>query len=173
MVEPKKPLSEPHPHLKEFTDFLAEFNKESERGNVLIAMAMLDDMLEKIISAFLVDTPEVKKLFEGFNAPIGTISARSLCAFALGLLSKEEYQECDRLRKIRNDFAHQVHASFADQAIKDRCQHLHFSIKGEDNSRPDYARSLFITSAISLILNLTNRAHYAKTRRLKYQDWPY
>ena len=170
-LKPTKPLPGIAPHLKEFVKFLEAFNKESERGSVLIAMSMLDNLLEKIIRAFLVDAPEASKLLDGFNAPLGTLSARSLCAFALGLLSEEEYKECEQLRKIRNDFAHQVHRSFSDQAIRDRCENLRFSIQDSDKSRKGHSRSLFTTSAVSFIMILTNRAHYAKQKRLKYAPW--
>ena len=169
----KNSFAKTHPHLKEFTDFLVLFNKESDRGGVLIATSMLDNLLEKIISSYLVDTPESSKLLEGFNAPIGTLSSRVLCAYALGLLSEKEYRECEQLRKIRNDFAHHVHASYNDQSIVDRCKNLTYSVQETDPSAKGYARSLFITSAVSLILNLTNRAAYAKKKRLKYADWPY
>jgi hypothetical protein len=47
-----RPLTETHPHLKEFTAFLDLLNKESARGAVLISIAMLDDLLERTISAF-------------------------------------------------------------------------------------------------------------------------
>jgi len=161
------------PHLKEFTEFLAAFNKESERGSVLIAMSMIEDMLGQIISSFLIDAPAVSRLLEGFNAPLGTLSARSLCAFALGLLSEDEYRECDHLRKIRNEFAHHIHTSFKDQAIKDHCKNLRLAIKNGDPKSRSYVRSLFITSAVCLILNLTNRAAYAKKERLSQPEWPY
>ncbi len=36
-------LSEIHPHLVGFIDFLEDFNKETERGAALAAAAMLDE----------------------------------------------------------------------------------------------------------------------------------
>src|ERR1700733_239493 len=47
----KNSFAKTHPHLTEFTDFLVLFNKESDRGGVLIATSMLDNLLEKIISS--------------------------------------------------------------------------------------------------------------------------
>lgn len=80
----RRPFEETHPHLREFTAFLDELNKESERGAALIAGAMLDDLLERSIRSFLLDHEEVVRLLKGFNAPLGTLSARALVAFALG-----------------------------------------------------------------------------------------
>lgn len=165
-------LDESYPHLKEFRKFLDALNRESERGMALICASMIDDLLERAISAFLLDHTETKRLLEGFNAPLGTLSARALAAFALGVLSEAEYRECEKLRKIRNVFAHNVHASFEDQSVKDICANLEFSAKDYGEVRVG-ARGQYATAATGLILGLTNRPHYATQRRLKYEGWKY
>jgi hypothetical protein len=165
-------FEETHPHLQEFKAFLDALNKESERGAALIAAAMIDDLLLRSIRSFLLDHTEADRLLDGFNAPLGTLSARALAAFALGLLSEEEYRECERLRKIRNEFAHNVHSTFADQNLRDLCANLEFSAKDYGDVRVS-ARGQYTTSATAIILGLTNRAHYAAQRRLKYHGWPY
>jgi len=168
----ERPFEETHPHLREFTAFLNVLNKESERGAVLISAAMVDDLLGRTIIAFLVDSPETKRLLEGFNAPLGTLSARALAAFSLALLSEKEYRDCERLRKVRNMFAHDVHASFRDQSVKDICAGLELSAKDYDGVVVG-ARGQFTTAATGLVLNLTNRPHYAGLRRLEYRGWQY
>jgi hypothetical protein len=40
---------------RDFLDFLGALNKESERGAVLVAATMIDDLLERTILAFMVD----------------------------------------------------------------------------------------------------------------------
>jgi len=165
-------FEETHPHLKEFKKFLDASNKESERGLALICAAMLDDLLERSIRAFLLDHAETARLLEGFNAPLGTLASRALAAFTLGVVSEEEYRECERLRKIRNLFAHSIHASFTDQNIKDLCANLEFSAKDYGEVRVG-ARGQYATAAAGLILRLTNRPHYAAQRRLKFNGWPY
>jgi len=167
-----QPFEDSHPHLREFKKFLDLLNKESERGAVLIAAAMIDDFLERSILAFLVEHQDTKKLIEGFNAPIGTLSARTLAAFALGLLSESEYRECERVRKIRNVFAHNVHSSFKDEALRAMCANLHYSAKDYADVHMD-AKGQFTTASVSLILNLTNRPHYSAQRRLQATLWPY
>lgn len=160
------------PHLREFTAFLDALNKESERGAALIAAAMLDDLLGRSIKAFLVEDAKVEHLLEGFNAPLGSLSARALAAFALGILSAKEYQECERLRKIRNEFAHNVHSSFEDQKLRDLCANLEYSAKGAPGA-PVGPKGQYTTAAVALIVGLTNRPHYATQRRLTYREWPY
>ncbi len=168
----ERSFEETHPHLREFKKFLDASNEESERGLALICAAMLDDLLEKSIRAFLMDHEETRRLLEGFNAPLGTLSARALATFSLGVVSEKEYRECERLRKIRNIFAHNIHASFSDQNVKDLCSNLEFSAKDYGDVRVG-SRGQYATAATGLILNLTNRPHYAKERRLIYKEWPY
>ena len=158
------------PHLVEFNAFLEEINKESDRGAALVCSAMLDDLLEKIISAFLLDNKEANKLLSGFNAPLGTFSARILAAYALGLLSEKEHDECNRLRTIRNEFAHNVHQKFADQKVQDLCSNLQYAARGFPD-HPNPSRAYFLTAATGLILSLTNRSHYVGLERLKHKNW--
>jgi mannitol operon repressor len=165
-----KPFEETYPHLREFKAFLDALNKESERGMVLVAATMLEDLLGRSIHAFLIAHEETDRLLEGFNAPLGTFSARALAAFGLGILSEREFRECERIRKIRNVFAHNVHSSFQDQKIKDMCATLQFSAKDYGDVHVD-ARGQFNTAAVAFISSLTNRAHYVGQRRLKYGDW--
>lgn len=156
-MQEEKDIWEAPPQLREFVKFLTALNAESDRGAVLIAAAMLDD-------------EETKRLLEGFNAPLGTLSARILGAFALGILSEREYRECERIRKIRNVFAHNVHASFGEQKLRDLCANLEGSAKDYDDVQVD-AKGQFTTAAVGLISSLTNRAHYVGQRRLEYGNW--
>src|ERR1700721_2764172 len=165
MSDDKFRVSHPNlPHLAEFQLFLDELNKESDRGAALISTAMLDDLLEKIILAFLLDNKDTKKLLSGFNAPLGTFSARTLAAYSLGLISELEYDECNRLRHVRNEFAHKVHQTFGDHKVKDLCANLTFAAKNFPK-HPDPPKAQFLTSATALILALTNRPHSVSQSR--------
>ena len=158
------------PHLRELMKFLSALNEESERGAVLISLSMLDDQLRQIIHAFLLDQPRTKPLLEGFNAPLGTLSARALAAVSLGLISEDEYADLDLLRKVRNEFAHNVHVSFEDQRVRDLCKRLM-------HAAHDYgdvvvgSRGQFTSAAVALISNLTNRPHYVGLERLSAKPW--
>ena len=161
-----------HPHLKEFARFLPELNKESDRGRVLISCSYLDELLRQVLLSFLIDTKESVRLVEGFNAPLGTFSTRATAAFALGLITTQEFHECDTLRRIRNCFAHDVHASFDTQNIKDLIGNLTLAIKEHAGTAID-ARSQYTSAAVALIMNWTNRAAYVGRQRRTEQTWPY
>ncbi len=163
---------ETHPHLKDFMVFLDHLDQESERGQVLISASMLDDLLMKTLQAFLIKGRSADKLLTGFNAPLGTFSARVEATHAMGLISDEEHHDATVIRKIRNEFAHTLAASFDDQNIKDQCASLYFSAK-------DYGdvvvstRGQFSSAATALILKLTNRPNYVGKRGLAWEPWPY
>jgi hypothetical protein len=167
-----KPLNETHPHLREFILFLDSLKQESARGEVLISATMLDDLLAQSIKARLLDHDDATNLLDGFNAPLGTFSARILAAFALGIISEREYKDLDTLRKIRNKFAHNVHVSFEDQQIADLSKNLTFAAQDYGDVKVG-SRGRFSTAATALILNLTNRPHYVSEHRLAWQDWKY
>lgn len=164
------PISETHPHLSGFMDFLADFNKETERGTALAAAAMLDEQLARIIESFLIPNRGRKALLDGFNAPLGTFSARIASSFALGLVSEVEYRECELIRKVRNEFAHQIKVSFKTEKVASLCALLQFSAKSYGDVHVD-TRGQFTTAAVALILDLTNRPHYVGQRRLQAVTW--
>ena len=172
MTDKEHHLLKTHPHLREFIAYLDHLDNESERGQVLISAVMIDDLLTQTIQAFLIQGDSADKLLSGFNAPLGSFASRIEAARAMGLVSREEHHDATIIRKIRNEFAHTMAASFEDQGIKDQCAALCFSAK-------DYgeivvpARGQFSTAATALILNLTNRPHYVGKRRLAWHTWPY
>ena len=65
-----------HPHLKNFVEFLGDFNKETERGAVLLRTPYIDHLLERTLVAFLIPNDSGFNLTSGFNAPLGGCSPR-------------------------------------------------------------------------------------------------
>src|SRR5436190_12579458 len=70
-------------------------------------------------------------LLDGFNAPLGTFSSRIAACHALGLISEAEFRECQIFRRARNRFAHEIHITFADQAVMDLSNNLTGAIREE------------------------------------------
>ena len=87
---------------------------------------MLDRALETILKAYLVptDSPE-DSLLEGAYAPIATFNARIDLAHRLGLITARFCRDLHIIRKIRNDFAHNISGcSFEDSAVCSRITEL-------------------------------------------------
>src|SRR5436309_2098301 len=95
------------PEIATLGQSLAEFNKESDRGAALIAASMLDERLYEILESFFVESKTSRDLLTGFNAPLGTFSARASAAYSLALIQENEFNEITTIRKIRNEFGHE------------------------------------------------------------------
>lgn len=85
---------------------------------MLVAASFIANMLFKIIQAFLVEGKPQEQILSGFNAPIGSRSAKIALAAALGIISERECRKLELIRRIRNKFAHNIHPSFDDDDIK-------------------------------------------------------
>ena len=83
---------------------------DNDRAAVICGAAMLDVQLEAILRRYLIPAKskgEDEKLF-GSNAPLSTFSGKTAMAYRLGLIPPLVADMLDRVRKIRNDFAHDV-----------------------------------------------------------------
>ncbi len=114
--------------ITELNQFLHEFQKESDRAAAVLAGCYLDEMLELLLKKFLIqDAKFIAKYVLG-NSPSVTIDSfakKARIAYALGLLREDEYSDLDIVRRIRNEFAHQLHGlSFDTQKISDLCFNL-------------------------------------------------
>jgi mannitol operon repressor len=151
--------------VKELNAFLSLMKEESDRGAVLTSVALLDDLLERSIRSLVLEHARVDQLFD--SGPLGSLSSRALIAFVLGILSEEEYEVCDRVRKIRNEFAHRVVCTFETPKVKDICANLIFVLKPE-LPRSVGAKQQYIDSVIGLLVSLSARPGIVAKRRLKY-----
>lgn len=132
--------------------FLDEFNKETDRGAVLVCASVLDETLKELLMTFFPDTPSSKSLLSGGNAPIGTFSSRIDLCHALGLIQDDEHKELTLIRKIRNEFAHKWEdISFESQKIRDLSANLPDLISHLDENQVS-TRLHFITVSVKLLM---------------------
>ena len=106
--------------------FEAEAKKESERALPIIAVAVLDEGLAALLRGRLLPCPTSDDpLFEGPYAPLATFSTKIDFAFRLGLISAGVAASLHLIRKIRNDFAHDISGcSFSQPGVKNRVREL-------------------------------------------------
>lgn len=99
-------------------------DEKNDRALAIVAGAFLDTLLERILIEFLVDDEkEVAELLR-YEGPIGTYSGRIRAAYCLGLLRKAIRDDLRLVGKIRNRFAHDLSASFAEEPIRSWCNSL-------------------------------------------------
>jgi DNA-binding MltR family transcriptional regulator len=103
-------------------------NDLDERGLVLTLAAFAEDSLADLLKAFMLDNSATKKLVGGYDAPLGTLSARIRACYALGLITKGQYHDLEHLRSVRNKFSHTWEPiSFEDQEVKKHIKAMHYS----------------------------------------------
>lgn len=157
--------------IEYFSAFLAEFQKETDRGAALVGAALIDTRLEAVLRSHFLKSKVVEDLLDGGSAPLGTFSSRIKLAYALGLITELEFNECEIIRRIRNDFAHGVHGlTFQDQKLTALCNNL--KANTPDGKRFDgNPRQLFINSVILLSLAFWYRPEYAAKYMAVARDW--
>jgi len=108
--------------LEELSTAMKHSSTESDRGITLIIAAHIEGCLRRIIESFLIDSKNVKDLFEGPYAPFGSLSGKTKAAFVMGLITKDELKKIDAVRQVRNVFAHEIAASFNHKKIEKICK---------------------------------------------------
>ncbi|MDZ7860602.1 MAG: hypothetical protein U5O15_08065 [Candidatus Krumholzibacteriota bacterium] len=113
-----------------FRTFHELLSKESERGCVIVAAAMLDDALEKMIQARLLESNDKEdSLFKSPHPILGTFASKIELSYRLGLISESMKKSLDIVRKIRNDFAHNYKEQlFDDDSTKDKLKNMYHEL---------------------------------------------
>lgn len=113
--------------LTEWQNFYDEFQNESPGAAAIVASSFIDEWLRKLLFDSMVDDKKlVNELLGGDkDAPLSTFSARIKAAYCLGLISKEQYQDLNTIKNIRNYFAHGIHGiTFDYEQIVSLCNSL-------------------------------------------------
>ena len=100
---------------------------ETDRGCALVGASLTENALREIIRihAFQAPNTDLDDIF-GFEAPLGTFSAKIKIAYAFGMIDKKIRDDCDRIRVLRNAFAHsRVPINFKTSAVTRGCSGFH------------------------------------------------
>lgn len=158
--------------------FLDATNSETDRGRALVAASLIEEMLNELLRGFLLNNSASKKLIDQSNGPLATFAAKSCASRALGLISHEEFSDIELVRRIRNDFAHNVMCSFDDEKIRRQAAQLKIGMSELDalerghEARVGDPKQRFSMVITSLVISLYNRAHHVKRERLVDRTWP-
>src|ERR1700752_5029038 len=87
----------------EFSAWLEEFQKESDRACGVLAAAFLDSLLGDLLKRYCRDDPNARGFIQQRD-----LWSRIELTFALGLISKLEQDDLHLIRSVRNEFAHKL-----------------------------------------------------------------
>ena len=165
-------MTDTEPEVQQLAHFLAEFNKESDRGVALVAASMLDERIREILSNFLVQASTSKELLVGLNAPLGTFSARAAAAYSLGLIEENEFKEITLVRKIRNEFGHGWKPiSFESGRVRVLCSRLPW-LGPAEHEAGSTLRARFNFAVAILLTDLLWRVRLVSKERRTPKVWP-
>ena len=164
-------MSNLEPEIRELSEFLTEFNKESDRGAALAAAALLDERLVEMLKYFFADVQASENLLTGFNAPLGTFSSKITAAYSLGLLQDNEYRELNLIRKIRNEFAQSwKNVNFETERIEGLCSSLPW-LGPEEFENSSSQKERFIFAVTILLTDLLWRVRLITKERRSIRTW--
>lgn len=111
-------MSDEHKIMAEMVQDLPGLYKRVEVGRVLVAAALLDDMLYMGIQHHMVPLTKVveKRIFAG-TGPLSNLSSKIDLSYALGIIDSETHKQLHIVRDIRNSFAHSKSQTYFDNEI--------------------------------------------------------
>ena len=96
----------------------AELDGESDRAAAIVGASVVERELTDLLLAGLLDVKESRKIVESPTGPLSTFHAKIKAAYVTGLISVELLGDLERVRKVRNLFAHKhQRLSFDDAAV--------------------------------------------------------
>jgi hypothetical protein len=160
---------------------MAEFEKESDRAAVILVASLFENALGMLLRHFLVAaTTADDELLDGANAPLSTFSARTSLSRRLGLISSKFARDLHLIRKIRNEFAHNVHGcNFESGGVRARVLELakssqllerNVKLRGQFPAGP---RSDFLLIASWMLYALNDRIERSVALKEAPEEWGY
>ena len=97
--------------------------EESDRGAVIVASAVLEEDLQELILNTLttnkISEKLQKELLEGYG-PLSGFHSKSIICYGFGLISKDIFEDLNKIRRLRNRFAHSsAEADFLASDVRD------------------------------------------------------
>lgn len=145
----KKELS-----IGELNQMVETFHEESDRGAAILAGSFAEHALAQYLKFRIRDKKLADKLFDGMG-PLSSFSQCISIAFAFDLITAAQYKDLEKIRKIRNHFAHHpLDTTFKTDEVKKLCVELSMfnqtnpkeSSESDDHLRVTYLLSCGFTS---------------------------
>ena len=111
---------------------------ESDRGAVIVAAAiLLEDDLSELIKDVIrkngLSAGQVREIFD-LSGPLSSFSSKALICYAFGLISKETFDDLEKIRKLINKFAHSTDkVDFLSPEIEDHVAEINCCVEASKN----------------------------------------
>lgn len=153
----------------DISGFAEELQSGTDRATAILGGVFLDELLQVVLKNFMIDENAiVDELFKP-EKPLSTFSARTRTAYGLGLIHKEAYDDINKIRTIRNVFAHALHGiDFSQSDLNQWCNDLSITQRLMPAAAQPYtARTLYINAVIFTAMYLREIAQQVKSIQRK------
>lgn len=138
---------------KELAPFLDSLGKFSDRELVILSASLLDDYLEKIITASYIKDERVKSIFKDEHV-LQSFYTKINIAYFSGLIPKWLFNDLRLICEIRNKFAHKFLAKLelVDEAITRKIDKCELRPKTMDGEKAPLLKFIIIITQAALAL---------------------
>ena len=149
-------------HIVNLNKFMNTVRNWDDRAVVLAVASFAEEALGEFLLAYFIDCDQTRALLNGFGAPLGTFSARIKFGFAIGVLNREQHDDLDIARRVRNKFAHNWQGiTVEDDSVRDLvkgmfCHKIGLGgrlVPGMEKS--DTTRDRLLTAIMTICIELT------------------
>jgi hypothetical protein len=140
--------------------FVKELEGDSDRACALVAGAALSDVLRDLLATFFFPLTQIEHdhIFYDQNACLSDFASRTEVAYATGLISPDEKDALNTIRKIRNQFAHTIaQVEFSNPLLAAETVKLQSIVPAETDTKT--GRALFIHISLCMYVRLLRRAN--------------
>jgi hypothetical protein len=169
-------LSRLLPTANELEDIITKIDEAEPRAAALVLSSLVDGLLEIAIDLNFIALGKDKHvaIFRDRAAPLSSFSAKIIIAHAMGIIDSEFASQLDKLRTIRNAFAHAVkQIDFDNEAVAAGCQKLSPQrlMKATYQPETDSPRERFTVVGTFAARHLIEYCLF-RTRKIKDGSWP-
>jgi DNA-binding MltR family transcriptional regulator len=167
MASALKKLLKAKPTADDVKRALKELDTDGPRGTIVLGHALIEDAMRSAIAFHMrtLGEEEYNQLFRG-TSPLSSMSAMTRVAFAFKIIGTKVRDDLDRLRELRNAFAHaQVILTFESEPVLAQLKHFE-CLKTLDASERDKmdGRRLFRAIIRLYLVYLLSKINPALTR---------
>jgi DNA-binding MltR family transcriptional regulator len=147
---------------------MENFTKGSDRAVAIIAGSLVEARLREALEIRFQRDQKIEAEMFRSSGPLGSFSAKIKLAFLMRALTPEAYKELDRLKDIRNQFAHHLDIKdFQSQKISGLCANFSLIEKHFQEEMPPHVDPPNPHGVMPLI------AIRLRDKKLKQARWRY
>ena len=95
---------------QQWAGFFDELRSESDRGATILTAVWLEELLErKLKKCFSEGNSDARRRLYDLNGTFSSFSSKIYAAYCLGWIDSTLFHDIDLVRRIRNEFAHELH----------------------------------------------------------------